>query len=118
MKKLVLSALTVIALAGCATLPPPNEEIDAAKVALDRAINADATQLAPATLAEARGYYEQADAALKKGNDSDARPLLLRAAAAADLAYAQAIAQVKANEAEARVKQLAELRAKLEGGTP
>ena len=119
MKKLVLTGIfATVMMAGCATLPPPTEELDAAKVALDRAVNADATQFAPATLDEARGYYSQADAALKKGNETDARPLLNRAAAAADLAYAQAIAQVKANDAEARAKQLAELRAKLEGGAP
>ena len=117
MKRLILTGLLAAALTSCATLPPPTEELDAAKVALDRAVNADAAQFAPASLTEARGYYDQANDALSKGNETDARPLLNRAAAVADLSFAQAVAQVKANDAEARQKQLAELRAKL-GGAP
>ena len=117
MKKLTLISILALSLAGCATLPPPTQELEAAKVALERAENADAGQLAADSMSKARGLFDLANAALAKGNESDARPLLNRAAATADLAYAQANAQVRANDAEARQKQLQELRAKL-GGNP
>lgn len=103
-------------LAGCATLPPPTAELEAAKVAVQRAQDLNASQFAPQSLSAAQSYLQQANAALDKGNESDARPLLERAAAVGDLATVQAQAAVKVNDAKARQAQVHELRAKIEQG--
>lgn len=111
-------AMLAVALStACATLPPPTEELDAAKVAVQRAESVNAGELAPASYNEARGYLSSAEAALAKGNETDARPLLEKAAAVGDLAAAQAQAAVKVSDAKARQAQVQELRAKI-GGTP
>ena len=75
-------------LGGCATLPPPTSEIDAAQQAVTRASGADADQYAGAQVAQARNELAQAQAAMASGRDDDARALALTAAADADLAFA------------------------------
>ncbi len=76
----------LLALAGCASLPPPTGEIGTAQQALAQAVGADADQYAPDLLARARGELEQAQTALAARRDEQARALALAAAADADLA--------------------------------
>ena len=59
-----------ILLAGCATLPPPTAELDAAQQALARAEAADAEQYAAADLLRARDALSRALAAMARGRDA------------------------------------------------
>lgn len=117
-KTLVASLAMTLLLASCATLPPPTEELEAAKLAIANAESANAQQFAPQPLLDAQNYFSAASEALNKGNETDARPLLEKAAVTADLATAQSHAAVKVNDAQARQKQVQELRAKIEEATP
>jgi hypothetical protein len=78
-----------LALAACATLPPPTAELAAAGQAVERATMADADQYAAAELASARDAHARAQAAMAAGREDEARKLALAAAAAADLAHAR-----------------------------
>lgn len=104
----------VIAVAGCATLPPPTAELDLAQRAVSAAEAGDADQYAPDLLGEARGALQQAQAAMARGRDDEARNAALAAAAAADLARVHgAAARVRAEHAQ-RKAELAQLRARLQ----
>ena len=74
------------ALAGCASLPPPTAELDAARQAVARADAADADQYAVAEVAQARAGLERAQAAMARGRDDEARAAAIAANADADLA--------------------------------
>ena len=82
----VLPAIAALSLAGCATLPPPTAELDAARQAVASAEAADADQYAREALASARSELQAAQAAMERRRDADARALAVAAAADADLA--------------------------------
>ncbi|MCA1714633.1 MAG: DUF4398 domain-containing protein, partial [Gammaproteobacteria bacterium] len=103
-----------LALAGCATLPPPTMELSAAQQAVSRADNADADQHAALILDQARAALTQAQAAMARGRDNDARHLALSAAADADLAHALSRAAVTAQELRQRQAEIAELQQRLQ----
>lgn len=108
-----LVALALL-LAGCATLPPPTAELDAAQRAVAAAEGADADQYAPALLDDARRGLQQAQAAMARGRDPEAREAALAASAAADLARVQSgAARVRADSLQRRAE-LEELRARLQ----
>ena len=109
---LLALALTV-ALAGCASLPPPTGELAAAQQAVARASQGDADQYAGTELARAQAQLSQAQAALSAGHDDDARNLALAAAAEADLAYARSRAAVAEAALALRVREVAELQQRL-----
>lgn len=79
-------AIGALTLAGCATLPPPTAELDAALQAVAGAEAADAEQYAPQALAAARSELQAAQAAMERRRDADARALALSAAVDGDLA--------------------------------
>ena len=107
-------AVVVIAVAGCATLPPPTAELDTAQRAVAAAESADADQYAPDLLADARAALQQAQAAMSRGRDADARAAALAASAAGDLARVQSsAARVRAEHAQ-RQSEVAQLRARLQ----
>ena len=108
-----LAALALL-VAGCATLPPPTAELDAAQRAVAAAESADADQHAPALLADARLALQQAQAAMARGRDPEARAAALEASAAADLARVQSAASRVGAEYRQRQAELAELRARLQ----
>lgn len=101
------------ALAGCASLPPPTAELDAARHAVDRATAADADQYAADAIAGARAALERAQAAMARGREDEARAGALQAAADADLARVLSDAATVRAEAAQREAELAELRARL-----
>jgi len=107
---LLLPALAL----GCATLPPPTGELDAAQQALARAVEADADQYANDALARARRLLEQAQAALNEGQYRQARDFATLALVSADLARARSQNTQTLNELEQRRRQLAELRRTLQ----
>lgn len=102
-----------LALAGCASLPPPTAELAAARDAVARADAADALQYAPQDLERARTALSRAQAAMSDGNERDARALAVLAEASAELAGARsAQAQAEATLAQRRAE-VATLRQRL-----
>lgn len=67
-------------ISGCASLPPPTAELDAAQQAVNRADAADADQYAADTLANARTGLQRAQAAMARGRDDEARDAAVTAA--------------------------------------
>lgn len=102
--------------AGCVTLPPPTNELAAARQAVARAGDADADQYAPEDIVTARAELDQAQAAMDRSRQDDARTMALRAAAAGDLAYARSHASIVEQDYRQRRQQIARLRQQLELG--
>lgn len=99
--------------AGCATLPPPTAELDAARQAVTRAESADADQYAPDALATARDGLQRAQAAMQRGRDDEARDAALAAAADADLARVRSSAARTRADYLQKQAEIAELRTRL-----
>lgn len=104
-------------LSGCATLPPPTAEMEAAQAAVAAASAADAEQYAPDDLALARDALGRAQASMSNGDDDAARKLAAIASAAGDLARARSRAVVAESNLAQRVAAIAELGASLGVGT-
>ena len=102
-----------IALGGCASLPPPTAELDAARQAVARADAADADQYAAPQLAQARVALERAQAAMARGRDDEARAAAIAANADADLAQVMSRAAVTRAEYAQRQAEIQELRGRL-----
>ena len=102
------------ALAGCASLPPPTAELDAAQQAVARAENADADQYAAAELSQARDALARAQAAMARGREDDARLDANAATADADLARVLSQAATTRADRRQRAAELAALRARLQ----
>lgn len=102
------------ALAGCASLPPPTAELDAARQAVARADAADADQYAVAEVAQARAGLERAQAAMARGRDDEARAAAIAANADADLAQVLSRAAVARAEYAQRQAEILELRGRLQ----
>jgi len=101
------------ALAGCASLPPPTAELDAARQAVARADAADADQYAAPQIAQARAGLERAQAAMARGRDDEARVAAVAANADADLAQVLSRAAVVRSEYAQRQAEILELRGRL-----
>ena len=106
--------LVTIALAACASLPPPTGELAAARQAVARADSADADQYAAAEIASARDALSRAQAALARGDDDEARQYADLAAADADLAYARSRAATTKAEFEQRRAEIGDLQQRLQ----
>src|SRR6185312_9910719 len=99
-------ALT-LALAGCATAPPPNDAMNLAQYQLQAARDAGAADYAPVDLGFAQDKFQQAQAAMAERKFADAANLAEEAGADAELA------RVKARRDAAR----AEMQGKLQENT-
>ena len=104
----------VLALAGCASAPPPTEELAAAQLSVARAGDADADQYAPADIDQARMALRQAQAAMASDRSDEARTLALSASALADLAHARARQAATEAELSARRAEITNLRQRLQ----
>ena len=104
----------VLVIAGCATLPPPTAELDAAQQAVARAEAADAEQYAADELARARDALSRAQAAMARGRDAEAREAALAAGADADLARVRSSAETTRAEFRQQQDGIAGLRARLQ----
>ncbi len=103
----------MLLLAGCASLPPPTAELDAARQAVARADAADADQYAHVQLEQARAGLDRAQAAMARHRDVDVRSAALAAAADADLAYTLSRAAVTRSEFSQQQAEITELRTRL-----
>ena len=108
-----VAGLTLL-LAGCATLPPPTAELDAAQQALVRAEVADAEQYAADDLARARDALSRAQVAMARGRDAEAREAASTASADADLARVRSTAETIRAEFRQQQDGIAGLRARLQ----
>lgn len=102
----IASALFV---AGCATVPPPREQIAVAKSAITDASSAGAARLAPTAYASAQSKLDLAQAAMRAGDYGRARMLAEDAEADAKVAAARArsdSAQRAADEVRAGIRAL------------
>ena len=108
-----LAAASVLALASCASAPPPTAEIAAADQAVARASDADAEQYAPDLLGQARNSLGQAQAAMAARKLAEARALALNATAAADLARTRSQEEKANAELTQRRNEIVELRQRL-----
>lgn len=106
--------LLALTLGGCATLPPPTAELSAAQQAVSRADGVDADQHATELIARARDGLAQAQAAMARGRENDARQYAILAAADADLAHARSREAVANQELARRRGEIAELRQRLQ----
>ena len=111
-----LALVLVMALASCASLPPPTAELGAAQQSVVRAEGADADQYASAEIATAREALLRAQSAMAGGREDDARRLALAAAADADLAYALSREAVASAELGQRRAEIEQLQRRLQGG--
>ena len=109
-----LALLPALALAACATLPPPTAELAAAGQAVAAAGDADAAQYAPQDYESARSELQQAQAAMAAGDEATARTAALIAAAGGDLARARSRAVMADNEYAQRRAEIARLRSQLQ----
>ena len=114
----IVLTVTLLAagLVGCATLPPPTQELAAARQAVNRAESADADQYANEAISLARSELAQAQAALDAGRQNDARQAAIAAAAAGDLAYARSRERVSAQELAQRRGEIQQLQQRLQNG--
>ncbi|MET0328489.1 MAG: DUF4398 domain-containing protein [Luteimonas sp.] len=103
----------VLALSGCASTPPPTEELAAAQLSIARAGDADADQYAPTDITQARRALSQAQAAMGMDRADEARTLALSASALADLAHARARQAETESELSARRAEITNLRQRL-----
>jgi chromosome segregation ATPase len=108
-----LCLVPLLALAACASLPPPTAELDAAAQSVARADDADARQHAPRALDTARDALSRAQAAMSSGDEAAARSLALLAAASADLAQAESRRATAESELAQRRAEIATLRERL-----
>ncbi|MCD9005767.1 DUF4398 domain-containing protein [Luteimonas sp. XNQY3] len=109
-----LALAGVLAFAGCASTPPPTEELAAAQLSVARAGDADADQYAPADITQARRALSQAQAAMGMDRADEARTLALSASALADLAHARARQAETEAELSARRAEITNLRQRLQ----
>lgn len=86
----VASLLMSLALAGCATVPPPNDSMTLAQSRLQEARDAGAADYAPVDLGFAQDKFQQAQAAMAERKYADAADLATESSADAELARAKA----------------------------
>jgi hypothetical protein len=88
--RFLLVPLLVAGLAACASVPPPKSEVGKADLALRKAEQADAAHFAPLEMRTARTKLEGARAAMREGENLEARRLAEQAKLDALLAEATA----------------------------
>lgn len=85
-----LAAVALLAVSGCASVPPPNQELTLARAAIDQAAEADAQRHAPRELSTARQNLSRAEAAVQREDNLVASRLAEQARLDAQLAEARA----------------------------
>src|SRR5690348_18390907 len=85
-----LALATLLVLAGCASVPPPNESMNLAQAQLQAARDAGAADYAPVDLGFAQDKFQQAQAAMGERKYADAANLSEESRADAELAVAKA----------------------------
>ena len=97
-----------VALAGCASVPPPTEQIAVSKEAVSNAISAGGNEFAPADMRVAQDKLDRANQAMATKDYRNAELLAEQAQADAQLAAAKA-RSAKAEKAAASVQEGSEV---------
>lgn len=109
------TVLVALALAGCASTPPPIGELAAADAALGAARAAGAADFSPVEYGFAQEKRDAAQAALDQRDHAAARALALQAQADAQLAEAKSRAAAGRTAVQQKTRENAELRRELLG---
>lgn len=99
-----LAVLVLLGLAGCASVPPPTEQMAVSRTAVQNAQRAGATEHAPVELRDAQSKLSAATSAMARDDNERARRLAEQAAADARLAELKA-ETAKAQAAVAELQQ-------------
>jgi Domain of unknown function (DUF4398)/Acyl-CoA dehydrogenase, C-terminal domain len=103
-------ALT-LALAGCATLPPPDDSMNMAQTQLQAARDAGAADYAPVDLGFAQDKFQQAQTAMAERKYADAANLAEESRADAELARAKARLGATRAQIQSKIQENSSLRA-------
>lgn len=103
----------LVALSGCASLPPPTAEVEAADMAIRVASTPDGQRYAAGELAAAHNDLAAAQAAMARDDYDRARLLVAAALADADLARAKGRALAAQSAVAAKTEDNATLRRRL-----
>ncbi len=99
-----LPAALAVALAGCASVPPPKEQIAVSRAAVGDAVGAGGTEYAPVAMRSAQDKLDRALAAQAAGENAQARRLAEEAEVDAKLAETRARSE-KAQRAVAELRE-------------
>ena len=86
----VVAACAALVVAGCASTPPPTEQMAVSKSAIANAVSAGGAEHAPVEMRGAQEKMNRADNAMQKKDYEDARMLAVEAQADARLAEKKA----------------------------
>jgi hypothetical protein len=100
-----------LALAGCATVPPPDGSMNQAQTQLQLARDAGAADYAPVDLDFAQNKFQQAQAAMVSRSYADATHLATESVADAELAQAKAKLGAARAQIQSKVQENSRLRA-------
>ncbi|MCX7515003.1 DUF4398 domain-containing protein [Frateuria sp. STR12] len=106
--------LALLALAGCATVPPPDAAMNQAQALLQSARDAGAADYDPVDLGFAQGKFQQAQAAMAARKYADAANLAEEARADAELARTRARLGSARAQIQAKVEENTRLRQQTE----
>lgn len=104
--------ILTLALAGCATVPPPNDSMNRAQQQLQQARDAGAADYAPVDLDFAQNKFQQAQAAMSTRHYADAAKLASESGADAELAQAKARLGAVRAQVQKKEQENSRLRAK------
>jgi hypothetical protein len=104
MRSIGVTAVAVVFVAGCASIPAPTEQIAVSKAAVDSATSAGGNQFAPVQLQSALEKLDAAERAMAEGENLKARQLAEQAQVDAQLAAATARA-AKAQKAAGELRE-------------
>lgn len=99
-----MAVTTVVFAAGCASVPPPTDQMALSRAAVSEAQSAGAPEIAPVEFRSAQTQLEEARTAFQRENYVAARRLAERAEVDAKLAETKA-RSAKANRAVAELRQ-------------
>lgn len=106
----VALALTLV-LAGCASVPPPDDSMNMAQTQLQAARDAGAADYAPVDLGFAQDKFQQAQTAMAERKYADAATLAEESRADADLARAKARLSATRAQIQGKIQDNSRLRA-------
>ena len=106
----VATAALVLALAGCATVPPPDNSMNQAQAQLQAARDADAADYAPVDLGFAQDKFQQAQMAMAARKYANAADLAEESRADAELARAKARLAAARSQIQSKVQENTRLR--------
>jgi hypothetical protein len=110
-RTVLIALLLALLLAGCASVPPPNDSMNMAQTQLQMARDADAADYAPVDLGFAQDKFQLAQSAMAERKYADAASLAEESRADAELAQAKARLGAARTQIQNKVQENSRLRA-------